>query len=409
MVYTNGAPGVYVNRREFGYVPQGAIQFGATHLVGSIAASSPTPPDVPTQVIDLKDFITKFGATNPNAKYVKTFFREKRGGVLFFTGISPAVAANPPTVADWTATISDAFSPELPAGVVVAPEAFQTMTTQADRTSVATAIQGLVSRPDFEWAGMIDSGPTLTINSAAAMRAERSLYSSGRGDLSYWGPHIESLDGEDIPSAIAVAAHYQRKIRDRGIGEPPGGTTYPLTSARDVMFRVTQAEQDVANPLGVNCIRRFPNAGVVVWGARTMSVSPYYTFVNGVTVLKVAAKQIEAAYQSQVFQSINGLGLVTARLIETANQIFLQLWGQGALYSESGLPSDAFLVYFDPRENPPSQIETGVLVISGYVVPAGTLERVYFNLARSSAGSIRLVLANQETEEITPVEEAEVA
>ncbi len=51
----------------------------------------------------------------------------------------------------------------------------------------------------------------------------------------------------------------------QGAGQRAGARRVDLT------YRITRAEQDVLNPIGVNCIRYFPAEGIRVWGARTLA------------------------------------------------------------------------------------------------------------------------------------------
>lgn len=43
---------------------------------------------------------------------------------------------------------------------------------------------------------------------------------------------------------------------------------------------INKAQQDILNPLGINCVRYFEGRGIRVWGARTISSDPEWKYLN---------------------------------------------------------------------------------------------------------------------------------
>ena len=72
------------------------------------------------------------------------------------------------------------------------------------------------------------------------------------------------------PSAIA-AGMWAKIDGKRGVWKAPAGVETQLTGASSLRFQVENKEQDQLNPLGINCIRKLPNYGSVIWGARSLS------------------------------------------------------------------------------------------------------------------------------------------
>ncbi|MFT6925770.1 MAG: phage tail sheath protein FI [Psychromonas sp.] len=72
------------------------------------------------------------------------------------------------------------------------------------------------------------------------------------------------------PSAIA-AGMWAKIDAKRGVWKAPAGVEAQITGASSLQFQVENLEQDQLNPLGVNCIRKFPNYGSVIWGARSLA------------------------------------------------------------------------------------------------------------------------------------------
>ncbi len=76
------------------------------------------------------------------------------------------------------------------------------------------------------------------------------------------------------PSAFA-AGIWSKTDSKRGVWKAPAGMATGLLGVAGVAggpdFVVEDGEQDQLNNMGVNCIRKMPGAGLVVWGARTLA------------------------------------------------------------------------------------------------------------------------------------------
>jgi len=68
----------------------------------------------------------------------------------------------------------------------------------------------------------------------------------------------------------AVAGVTARTDAQRGVWKTPAGTDATLLGATSLSVSLTDAENDILNPLGINGLRTFPGTGQVVWGARTL-------------------------------------------------------------------------------------------------------------------------------------------
>ncbi len=69
--------------------------------------------------------------------------------------------------------------------------------------------------------------------------------------------------------AGAVAGVIVRSDLTRGVWRSPAGLEANLDGVEELEVGVNDVDGGRLNPLGVNCIRTFPGAGPVVWGART--------------------------------------------------------------------------------------------------------------------------------------------
>ncbi|HEY5960495.1 MAG TPA: phage tail sheath C-terminal domain-containing protein, partial [Polyangiaceae bacterium] len=67
-----------------------------------------------------------------------------------------------------------------------------------------------------------------------------------------------------------LAGLYARTDGSRGIWKAPAGTEASLRGVQQLGYVLTDPENGVLNPLGVNCIRNFPVFSNISWGARTL-------------------------------------------------------------------------------------------------------------------------------------------
>jgi len=83
----------------------------------------------------------------------------------------------------------------------------------------------------------------------------------------------DPLDGyalrEFVPCGF-VAGVMARTDVDRGVWKAPAGIQAGIAGASSLTVKLTDAENGELNPIGINCLRIKPPAGIVVWGSRTM-------------------------------------------------------------------------------------------------------------------------------------------
>lgn len=82
------------------------------------------------------------------------------------------------------------------------------------------------------------------------------------------------------PSAFA-AGMWAKTDGRRGVWKAPAGVEAQLGGAASLQYHIEELEQDQLNPLGVNCYRKLPNYGAVIWGARTLATkaNPEWRYV----------------------------------------------------------------------------------------------------------------------------------
>lgn len=308
--------------------------------------------------------------------------------------ITIASDAEPPKYAQFIYTLERAFDPELDEqGFIIAPEAFQTLTNQGQRTSVALIMENVASTESYDWMAFADSGPSADINNHEKAKREGLLYTTPRGHLAYFFPYLLTVEDLVVPPSAAVAAIALRRYADQGFIQPPAGAQYPVKGVKDAVVRVVKAQQAAINPLGINCIRYFPNQGTLVWGSRTRSSNPYYRFINTRIILNVIIGTLRGAFDSIIFTAVDGQGVLFSRIRETAYSVLYRVWAGGGLYGAT--PSDAFYVKCDVGNNSPEDLEEGIVRLDCFIVPAPQIERLMISIVRTAIGQIEFVVNSQ--------------
>lgn len=91
-------------------------------------------------------------------------------------------------------------------------------------------------------------------------------------------PTRTSLAPLFVPPSGGVAGLYARTDATRGVWKAPAGTQATIKGAIALTATVSDQEQSLLNPFGVNVIREMPGSGIVVWGSRTLATQTQADF-----------------------------------------------------------------------------------------------------------------------------------
>lgn len=105
------------------------------------------------------------------------------------------------------------------------------------------------------------------------------------------------------PSAFAAGIWTKTDSR-RGVWKAPAGVETRLVGAAGLQYEVEDTEQAQLNPLGINCFRKMPTYGPVVWGARTLATKavPEWRYVPVRRTALFIEKSVKDGIQWAVFQ-----------------------------------------------------------------------------------------------------------
>lgn len=146
-------------------------------------------------------------------------------------------------------------------------------------------------------------------------------------------------------------------------------------------YEVNFREQELLNPVGINCIRKFRDRGTLVWGARTLADPNNdidWRYISVRRLMSYISKSIERGTQWAVFEP-NDQDL-WARVTRTVNNFLERLWREGALFG--GTPEEAFYVKCDSELNTPETMRLGRLYVEIGVSPVRPAEFVIFRISQ---------------------------
>ncbi|HEY4049786.1 MAG TPA: phage tail sheath C-terminal domain-containing protein [Acidobacteriaceae bacterium] len=164
------------------------------------------------------------------------------------------------------------------------------------------------------------------------------------------------------PSGV-VAGVYATIDGSRGVWKAPAGIEAVLNGVQSMVYKLSDPENGVLNPLGLNCFRTFPVYGSVLWGARTLVGADAMTNQwKYVPVRRTALFLEESLYRGTkwvVFEP-NDEPLWAAIRLNIGS--FMQtLFLKGAFQGQT--PKQAYFVKCDSETTTQTDIDNGVVNI----------------------------------------------
>jgi phage tail sheath protein FI len=259
-------------------------------------------------------------------------------------------------------------------------------TYKAVQTAMITHCEGAGNRM-----AILDSPPGMSPQQVMEWRQSTAMYDSKFAAFYYpWIRVANPLAGASngsggakmltIPSSGHMAGIWARNDDTRGVWKAPANEI--VRGALDLEMQVTKGEQDLLNPIGINCIRAFGTRGIRVWGGRTLSSDPSWRYVNVRRLFNFVEESVLRGTQWVVFEP-NDLDL-WQRVKRTATAFLLGLWRQGALFGAT--PDQAFYVKCDEETNPPESVDEGKLVVEIGIAPVKPAEFVIFRISQWQGG-----------------------
>lgn len=230
---------------------------------------------------------------------------------------------------------------------------------------------------------LLDAPPGLSPQEMRDWRADTAQYDSAFAALYYPWIKVENPTGSNgtaellIPPSGHVAGVWARTDESRGVWKAPANDT--IRGVLDVERSITQNEQSVLNPIGINAIRPFGTRGIRIWGARTLASDTDWRYLNVRRLFNMVEATILEGTQWAVFEP-NDVTLWEG-VKRTLTGFLHGLWQEGALFGAN--PDQAFFVRCDETTNPPESIDAGKLVVEVGLAPVKPAEFVIFRVSQN--------------------------
>jgi hypothetical protein len=271
--------------------------------------------------------------------------------------------------------------------IVVVPDLI-TAATKADGSidlalwkSVQTALISHCEQNGNRMA-ILDAPPGMTPQQIKEWRSDVAMYDSAFAALYYPWIKVDNPIGSNgnsevyVPPSGHIAGVWARTDETRGVWKAPANDT--IRGVLDIERTVTQNEQSLLNPIGINCIRPFGTRGIRIWGARTLTSDTDWRYISVRRLFNMIEATILEGTQYAVFEP-NDMDLWEG-VKRTLNAFLRGLWSQGALFGATA--DEAFYVKCDAETNPPESIDEGKLVVEVGIAPVKPAEFVVFRISQ---------------------------
>lgn len=429
-----GAPGTFTTVKSTGNAVPEITGFTTCYMfLFALNIPITTRAATPIPCYSLADVVDKFGILSDVAREsVDVFFKNSSASILHVIAIAngatstkqnkisltaggytvsvPAVGSlfwKVNSLVDVLWTIDNSLDPDLhDPGYICFPEYNYTqnnlVTGATNRLAVAAAIDNLLSTGKFDGVQLLDVIPAKDANyiyavgagqnSITDVLADRTNYASigATGDTALYSNYLKTDFGFWIPESMAVAGLGLRRFDIEGWIQPPAGTKFKPLGIQDVWYRYDATEHKLLNNVGINICRWFYRYGVVCFGARTLSTDPIHKWINSSQIISVFRHVLRHQFDDLVFTALEGGGGIFDAITQGLNNLCLRFFQAGALYgADSG---EAFAVYCTPQNNPPADIQNGIVRSDIFLAVTPTLEQIQIGVVRTAIGSVQATL-----------------
>ena len=193
----------------------------------------------------------------------------------------------------------------------------------------------------------------------------------------------DSLQGgnleEFVPSGV-IAGLMSRIDSTRGVWKAPAGIEANLQGVIGLTILMTDNENGLLNPIGINCLRTFPGIGTVCWGGRTLEGQDILASEwKYIPIRRLALFLEESLYRGTkwvVFEPNDEPLWAKIRL--NVNAFMMGLFRQGAF--QGSTPDKAFYVKCDAETTTQADRNLGIVNIEVGFAPLKPAEFVIIKI-----------------------------
>jgi phage tail sheath protein FI len=184
-----------------------------------------------------------------------------------------------------------------------------------------------------------------------------------------------------VPLGGHVAGIYARMDIEVGVHMAPANQIVKGAVGLEVTMKSYQI--DSLSSQGINTVRNFAGRGLVVWGARTLSIDPTKKFVSFCRLMIYLEQSIKKGIAWTVFEPNNEITWVK---VKTSIENFLtQAWRSGMLLGIK--QQEAFFVECGRNTMTQDDIDNGRLIVLIGVAPIKPAEFVILSISQKTAVS----------------------
>jgi phage tail sheath protein FI len=219
-------------------------------------------------------------------------------------------------------------------------------------------------------------------HSIGMVRQYRAILDTTYAALYYpWVRILDPVTREliHVPPSGFMCGIYARNDVNIGVHKAPANEV--LLGAIGLETLLNKAQQDVLNPLGINCIRYFEGRGIRIWGARTISSDPEWKYLNIRRYFVFLEHSIDRSTQWAVFEP-NGPRL-WENVTSAVSDFLFNEWKSGHLAGNS--PKEAYFVRCDRSTMTQNDIDNGRMICLIGVAPLYPAEFVIFRIGQWTA------------------------
>lgn len=400
---TYQTPGVYVEEVESGSKP---IEAGATNIAGFLGIAEKGPVNEAVLVTNWTQYTKLFGGLHTGgwlAHGVYQFF-QNGGTKAYINNLAAAPEAAKPAKKKEGEEKAEEEKPKEPVAIQNPADIAKLIIGVDEGVGKKTGLYLFDAVPDIA----LIAAPGVTdpaAQDAILSHCERNRFRFAVLDSpetlekgidtmpmprdsvmgAYYFPWIQMYDmvaDQNVyaPPSGGMCGIYSRVDGTRGVHKAPANEIF--RTALGLKYNLTDAEQELLNPKGINCIRQFPGRGIRAWGARTISSNPEWRYVNVRRLFCMVEQAIQNGTNWVVFEP-NTRDL-WKKITRNLTSFLLNIWKSGALFGDS--PEEAFYVRCDDELNPPESIDAGYVVVELGLAPAKPAEFVVFRVSQKTLG-----------------------
>jgi len=183
-----------------------------------------------------------------------------------------------------------------------------------------------------------------------------------------------------VGASGTMAGIYARTDSTRGVWKAPAGIEATLSGVQALDVELTDAQNGTLNPLGINCLRRFPIYGTTAWGGRTTQGAD----AIGSEWKYIPVRRLALMIEESLFRGTKWVVFepndepLWAKIRMNIGAYMQSLFRQGAF--QGAAPKDAYFVKCDSETTTQNDINQGIVNILVGFAPLKPAEFVVISI-----------------------------